>query len=70
MYIHVYIVKEGKSPDPADKASKLYSKKFTVYRSKRMCASVGVCVCACVHACVCACLHVCVNMLNRKAGKV
>ena len=40
MYLHVYIVKEGKSPNPADKANKLYSKKYTVYRSKRMCANV------------------------------
>ncbi|KAK7104349.1 putative lipid scramblase CLPTM1 [Littorina saxatilis] len=36
LYIHVYLVKEGKSPDPADKASKLYSRKSTVYRSKRL----------------------------------
>ncbi|XP_076464340.1 putative lipid scramblase CLPTM1 [Babylonia areolata] len=36
MYLHVYFVKEGKSPDPADKAKKLYSKKNTVYRSKRL----------------------------------
>ncbi|RUS71909.1 hypothetical protein EGW08_020322 [Elysia chlorotica] len=36
LFIHVYFVREGKSPDPADRASKMYSKKFTVHRSKRI----------------------------------
>ncbi|KAL8610919.1 Cleft lip and palate transmembrane protein 1 like protein [Nucella lapillus] len=36
MFLHVYLVKEGKSPDPADKPQKLYSKKNTVYKSKRL----------------------------------
>ncbi|GFO07340.1 cleft lip and palate transmembrane protein 1-like [Plakobranchus ocellatus] len=36
LYIHVYFVKEGKSPDPVDRASKMYSKRFTAYRSKRL----------------------------------
>ncbi|XP_005100873.1 cleft lip and palate transmembrane protein 1 homolog isoform X2 [Aplysia californica] len=36
LFIHVYFVKEGKSPDPTDRASKLYSKKYTAYRSKRL----------------------------------
>ncbi|BFZ07705.1 hypothetical protein BsWGS_10743 [Bradybaena similaris] len=36
LYIHVYFVKEGKSPDPTDRASKTYSKKYTASRSKRL----------------------------------
>jgi hypothetical protein len=32
LYIHVYFVKEGKSPNPKDKGS--YLKKYTVYNSK------------------------------------
>ncbi|CAL1530511.1 unnamed protein product [Lymnaea stagnalis] len=36
LYIHVYFVKEGMSPDPKDRAFKNYSKKFTAHRSKRL----------------------------------
>ncbi|XP_023326290.1 cleft lip and palate transmembrane protein 1 homolog [Eurytemora carolleeae] len=34
LYIHTFIVKSGKSPDP--KAGKLFSKKYTVYKSQRL----------------------------------
>ncbi|KAK6181369.1 hypothetical protein SNE40_009235 [Patella caerulea] len=34
LYLHVYFVKEGRSPDPTDKGR--YSKKNTVSRSKRL----------------------------------
>ncbi|XP_041352387.1 cleft lip and palate transmembrane protein 1 homolog [Gigantopelta aegis] len=34
LYIHVYFVKSGKSPDPEDKGK--YSRKTTTYRSKRL----------------------------------
>ncbi|KAK0046519.1 cleft lip and palate transmembrane protein 1 isoform X2 [Biomphalaria pfeifferi] len=36
LYIHVYFVKEGMSPDPSDRSLKTYSKKYTAYKSKRL----------------------------------
>ncbi|KAK7493479.1 hypothetical protein BaRGS_00015379 [Batillaria attramentaria] len=36
LFLHVYLVKEGKSPNPAAKADKRFSKKYTVHRSKRL----------------------------------
>ncbi|PVD26713.1 hypothetical protein C0Q70_14391 [Pomacea canaliculata] len=36
LYVHVFFVKEGKSPNPADKADKRYLKKYTAHRSKRL----------------------------------
>lgn len=34
IYIHVFFVKEGMSPDPNDRSSKTYSKKYTAHGSK------------------------------------
>ncbi|XP_059156203.1 putative lipid scramblase CLPTM1 [Physella acuta] len=36
LYIHVFFVKEGMSPDPNDRSAKTYSKKYTAHRSKRL----------------------------------
>ena len=39
LYIHVYFVKAGYSPNPADDN---YERKFTVYRSRRKSSVCGV----------------------------
>ncbi|KAH9488723.1 Cleft lip and palate transmembrane protein 1 like protein [Bulinus truncatus] len=36
LYIHVFFVKEGMSPDPSDRPQKTYSKKYTAHKSKRL----------------------------------
>ncbi|KAJ8311058.1 hypothetical protein KUTeg_011392 [Tegillarca granosa] len=34
IYLHVYVVKEGKSPNPEDKGA--YSKRYTIHKTKRL----------------------------------